>query len=611
MVKSGAPSASSDATSMTQSHQAPCCSGDGEAFPFYQFIRGGFRFAVRVFYGGVVCDQDAANLPPIGEPSLLCFNHPNGLVDSMALMVACPRMIRFIAKDTLWKIPFIGWLVRGAAAVPVKRRQDHGHTTATEQSESQEGVWDAWKRGHIVGVSPEGGSAMRTMLKKPLKKGYLYWLVDSVFQNWEDEDYKVHVVPSGIVFLHPFSWRSEVLVRFGHSFPVDRSILQRHGATEEMRNLDPSHEQRRKVAHSVVNDLVKRIEVAMDELVINIPPPRQQSGAPEEVEAPRVIEVAEDLEGDWVALRSGIIAARILYPKGAEQVSLRKWIDLIKHFGNELQQATHEALEDKLLDYYQDLKHHGLSDARVHEVTDCGRPATCPLLCWFMLKLLQGFLLFACALPGVVCWFPLWLLCRFTEHIFVRKGRIVCDGAVTRRGSNFDLIASAELSLGFMYFVAVCATAGVLMIRWIPSLTGVTGWIGIAASCIAGLLVACLLFPGLIVMSMRLCECGMVVARAARELKCLLCIKERDMQELEATRSELHGLLLPMVTDSVNVLLRSETRLDLAPRWSVWKRRKSDWHESFLTEDLTWSGLVGESGARGSGLVMPLLQHGS
>jgi len=356
--------------------------------------------------------------------------------------------------------------------------------------------------------------------------------------------------------------------------------------------------------------LVKRIEVAMDGLAIDIPPPRQQSGvAPVEVETPREMEAPEDVEGDWAALRSGIVAARVLYPKGAEQVSLRKWIDLIKHFAKELRRTENEALEEKVVDYYQDLKHHGLSDRRVHEVTDCGRPATCLLLHRLMLQLLQGCLFFACALPGAVCWFPLWLLCRFTEHIFVRKGRTVCDGVLTRRGYKFDLIATAKMSLGFLYLLAVCTAAGVLMIRWIPSPTGVTGWMGEAASCITGLLVACLLFPGLILMSMRLCECGMAAAIAARELKCLLGIKERDLQQLQATRSELHRLLSPLVTDSVHVLLRSETRLDLAPQWSVWKRRKSDWHEGVLPEDLTWSGLVDDSRTRGSGLSTTLLQQ--
>jgi hypothetical protein len=96
---------------------------------------------------------------------------------------------------------------------------------------------------------------------------------------------------------------------------------------------------------------------------------------------------------------------------------------------------------------------------------------------------------------------------------------------------------------------------------------------------------------------------------AAQELRCLFGIKDEDLQGLVATRSELHRLLSPLVTDSVQALLCSESRLDLAPRWSIWKRRKSDWHECFFPEDLTWSGLVDDGRAKGSGMVIPLLQH--
>lgn len=579
------------------SHRAPCCSGDGEAYPLYRFVRGGFRLAATAFYGSIVCDQDAASLPPVGEPVLLCFNHPNSLTDPIVLMGACSRMIRFIAKDTLWKVPIVGWLVRCAAAVPVQKKEEHSGDI--DNGQTQQGVLDAWSQGHVVAVSPEGGSLMRTMFKKPFKKGYLYWSVDSVFQHWEDEAYKVHIVPSGIVFLHAFSWRSEVMVRFGTPFPVDRSLLQQHGATQEMTNFDPSDERRRAVAQSVVNELVSRVEVAMDGLAMNIPPPRLP-GVPEEV------------EGDWAAVQSGIVAARVLCPNAAEKVSLSKWVDLIKYFAKELQKAENETLDDNLQDYYQDLKHHGLSDARMHAVADGGRPSTCLLLCRLTLQALKSFLLFACALPGVVWWFPLWLLCRFTESIFVRKGRLVCDGVVIRRGSNFDLIASTKMMIGFFYFLVASTAAVVLTFRWVPSLVGVIGWKGDAVGCVAGLLVACFLFPCLILLSMRLCESGMAAVLAALELKGLISINDEDLQELEATRSELHSRLSPLMTDSVQALVRSETRLDRAPWWSIWKRQKSDWHECFLPEDLTWSGLVEDGNrARCCGVAAPLIQHGA
>ena len=62
---------------------------------------------------------------------IVCFNHGNGLADPMVLIRKTPRVVRFCAKDTLWKMPIMNWFIRGSGAVPVYRRREHG-----EQAES-------------------------------------------------------------------------------------------------------------------------------------------------------------------------------------------------------------------------------------------------------------------------------------------------------------------------------------------------------------------------------------------------------------------------------------------------------------------------------------------
>jgi len=521
----------------------------------------------------------------------------NGLTDSMVLMSACPRMIRFIAKDSLWKMPIVNWLVKPTAAVPVQRAQEHG--TDAEHGQAQEAVLEAWNNGHMIGVAPEGASTMNTMQKKPFKKGFLHWLFDAVLRRWEDEDFKINVVPCGLVFLHPWSWRSEVMVRFGKPFVVDRTFLQQHGATASMRNLDRSDERRRAIARSAVNDLSQRLEKEIGELAINISPPLSPGPA-------------EQKEGDWAALRSGIIAARIRYPEVAEEMSLRKWTELIKHLASELQKAEHAVLNEKVQDYYHALTKYGLRDMQVHEVIEHGRPGPCFLLCRVMLRLLQSLLLLACALPGVVCWMPLWLFLLLIECAFVRNGRIVKDGRVERRGCNFDLIASAKMLAGFLYLSTVCIGAGILTLFWLPSLIDLV-WISWSTGLAAGWLVTRYIFPGLLLLSMRLCECGVKAALTAWKAKHLLCVKDVDLRNLTGMRSELYELLAPLLTEKAQALLRSESRLDHAPRSGIWKRLKADWHECFLAEDLTWSGLVDDRHNRRGvdELATPLMQHNS
>ena len=43
-------------------------------------------------------------------------------IDAVLLCATIPRHIRFVAKDTLFRIPILSLLLNGAGAIPVKRR---------------------------------------------------------------------------------------------------------------------------------------------------------------------------------------------------------------------------------------------------------------------------------------------------------------------------------------------------------------------------------------------------------------------------------------------------------------------------------------------------------
>ena len=62
-------------------------------------------------------------MPPRG-PALLVANHPNSLLDPATVVAAAGRPVRFLAKAPLFGDPAVGWLVRGAGAIPVYRAQD-------------------------------------------------------------------------------------------------------------------------------------------------------------------------------------------------------------------------------------------------------------------------------------------------------------------------------------------------------------------------------------------------------------------------------------------------------------------------------------------------------
>ena len=72
----------------------------------YPVIRSFFRGCVGTFYATI--DAAAvARVPGPGQATMLVFNHGNGLVDAGVLVATVgQRTIRFLAKDTLWGIPF-------------------------------------------------------------------------------------------------------------------------------------------------------------------------------------------------------------------------------------------------------------------------------------------------------------------------------------------------------------------------------------------------------------------------------------------------------------------------------------------------------------------------
>lgn len=76
-----------------------------------------------VFYPCRVVGRE--NVPSKGG-FILASNHESN-IDPMLLPVVCPRQMRFMAKDSLFKNPVLGWIIRTGGGFPVKRgRADRG-----------------------------------------------------------------------------------------------------------------------------------------------------------------------------------------------------------------------------------------------------------------------------------------------------------------------------------------------------------------------------------------------------------------------------------------------------------------------------------------------------
>lgn len=86
------------------------------------------------------------NIPEEGA-FLLCANH-RAYKDAVLLAIGCRRKLTFMAKDSLFKKPVLGWLIKSLGAFPIRRgKGDAAAVMATLK---------IMKKGEATVIFPEG-----------------------------------------------------------------------------------------------------------------------------------------------------------------------------------------------------------------------------------------------------------------------------------------------------------------------------------------------------------------------------------------------------------------------------------------------------------------------
>ena len=115
------------------------------------------KFFARLIYR--VTARGVENLPAGGF--LLLPNHVTW-VDAIVLQMACPREIRFMVFDEIYRQPALNWFFRMIKAIPISQR--HAKDALRKAAEMI-------KAGEIVCIFPEG-ELSRTGILLRLKRGY-------------------------------------------------------------------------------------------------------------------------------------------------------------------------------------------------------------------------------------------------------------------------------------------------------------------------------------------------------------------------------------------------------------------------------------------------------
>jgi 1-acyl-sn-glycerol-3-phosphate acyltransferase len=122
----------------------------------YRIARRFYRFLTNIWFREINIVDDE-NLPPEGGRLYITW-HPSGLIDPMLMTTVLPGRLTTVAKHTLFRIPFLGRLLKASGVVPIERPQDAKDAEAARQRNADRisNLSSTLAQGGSVLIFPEG-----------------------------------------------------------------------------------------------------------------------------------------------------------------------------------------------------------------------------------------------------------------------------------------------------------------------------------------------------------------------------------------------------------------------------------------------------------------------
>ena len=117
----------------------------------YRLARRFYQFLTNIWFREINIVDDE-NLPPEGGRLYITW-HPSGLIDPMLMTSVLPGRLTTVAKHTLFRIPFLGRLLKASGVVPIERPQDAKDGEAARQR-------NADRIGNLSSTLAQGGSVL-------------------------------------------------------------------------------------------------------------------------------------------------------------------------------------------------------------------------------------------------------------------------------------------------------------------------------------------------------------------------------------------------------------------------------------------------------------------
>ena len=189
----------------------------------YRLLCRLLRFALGVFFRRM--EVVGLEHVPRQGPVLFCGNHPNALLDPALIVATCGRVVRFAAKDTLFRSPLLRPFLAVAGAVPVRRRSDHAEG-ALGNEEAFESLITVLTGGGAAGIFPEGISHEGSRLAG-LKTGAARIALGAEGRR---PGLGVSLIACGLHYVHRSRFRSSVLVQYGAPRTIPAALVEAYAA---------------------------------------------------------------------------------------------------------------------------------------------------------------------------------------------------------------------------------------------------------------------------------------------------------------------------------------------------------------------------------------------
>ncbi len=180
---------------------------------WYALLRWYVRLGLKFYYKKIVI-HGRENIPE--GAVIFVANHQNAFMD--ALMIVCfnDHNTHFLARADIFKKPFVRKVLHSLNMIPIYRIRD-GIGSLTENQKTFNRCTAHLMAGDGIVIFPEGNHGSQRRVRA-ISKGFTRVAFDAITNHPE---LKISVVPVGLNYSDPRSFRSSVSVYFGEALQAN------------------------------------------------------------------------------------------------------------------------------------------------------------------------------------------------------------------------------------------------------------------------------------------------------------------------------------------------------------------------------------------------------